>query len=996
MLKPKLAHTGSGSSLGGPLGVQQPPRVCGDCGAPAPGWASVNKGILLCSDCCSVHRSLGRHVSHIKSLHRGSQWIPEQLAMVQSLFSAGANSIWEYSLLNPGSGSGAGSASGSSSASSSKVSRSSSSLSSGSSPVILANLAKMKKPKAGDKLHPVKSDFIRAKHAHLAFVLRPSKEDSESAENANSELSRQLHSSVRTANLETSLRLLSQGADPNFFHPEKNSTPLQVAGRAGQGGQVELLLVYGADPGARDTAGNDAAECAQRSGHAPLAARITAAHYDLSDRLSYYLCQKLPDHAGGQHFLIPGDPGTAHPPGQRLDELKVAKRKLQGLNNSVFEELTIDVYDEVDRRETDAIWNAVGTSGGGSNGKLPAAAIIPFLPVNPDFGTTRNQGRQKLARLSHQEFNFLVTDVLKEIRRRQTEMNNSPMKSPLREASARSNSQATAFTKSLPQFLPAAAAGGGLMAGGDPDDPIYDYVASDDDYYHLPEPAAAAAAAGSESSSGQQGNRASTGNCKRPPSGSGLRHSSAAFGGGSSTNSSPAKSTSSASNTNTSSMMQGGVPPPPLGTAPAPGAAFEAFHQLKAQLDSSEHKVQALIDSNDDMRNEIARLTDTVNKLVEENESLKQHKQYHSLPFSVNNSGALSQSPPETSSHYASVGPAAPAGSAAGPRASPGPTPVKAPPPAPPARSTTVSMYERPVSRSGSVGSSGGGSGQQQPVSLPVNNSGGQPNFMTLQHQHTQPRPTPAAGSPFASAASRQQSPAPKHGMGSFNPLHSPAHHHHHNQPDSQEAAFSSPNHHHHHLGGSASSVVAAAGSGGTTLGNLPYSSTLSLPPPATAVAAAGNNYQLTSNKFDFSNSLPGQEEVVRRTEAITRCIQELLISAKDEKFDAFIPCSERIVRAVTDMVALFPGTSQTVGGDPDRGTGVDQDPESTPLMPNDSVYDALATLTDAANHFETECRILIMRSQKEPLHRSFVTQQVIQCAFDIAKSTKQLVAQFQ
>ena len=48
---------------------------------------------------------------------------------------------------------------------------------------------------------------------------------------------------------------------------------------------------------------------------------------------------------------------------------------------------------------------------------------------------------------------------------------------------------------------------------------------------------------------------------------------------------------------------------------------------------------------------------------------------------------------------------------------------------------------------------------------------------------------------------------------------------------------------------------------------------------------------------------LPSQEEVVRRTEAITRCIQELLISAKDEKFDAFIPCSERIVRAVTDMV---------------------------------------------------------------------------------------------
>ncbi len=29
------------------------------------------------------------------------------------------------------------------------------------------------------------------------------------------------------------------------------------------------------------------------------------------------------------------------------------------LNNHVFEELAMDVYDEVDRRETDAIWNSL-------------------------------------------------------------------------------------------------------------------------------------------------------------------------------------------------------------------------------------------------------------------------------------------------------------------------------------------------------------------------------------------------------------------------------------------------------------------------------------------------------------------------------------------------------------------------------------------------------------------------------------------------------------
>lgn len=57
---------------------------------------------------------------------------------------------------------------------------------------------------------PTKADFIRAKHQQLAFIVRSS--DSED------DLNQQLHSSVRTNNLETSLRLLAQGCDPNYFH----------------------------------------------------------------------------------------------------------------------------------------------------------------------------------------------------------------------------------------------------------------------------------------------------------------------------------------------------------------------------------------------------------------------------------------------------------------------------------------------------------------------------------------------------------------------------------------------------------------------------------------------------------------------------------------------------------------------------------------------------------------------------------------------------------
>ena len=44
--------------------------VCAD-----PSWASINRGVLVCNECCSVHRSLGRHISYIRSLH-STNWPP--------------------------------------------------------------------------------------------------------------------------------------------------------------------------------------------------------------------------------------------------------------------------------------------------------------------------------------------------------------------------------------------------------------------------------------------------------------------------------------------------------------------------------------------------------------------------------------------------------------------------------------------------------------------------------------------------------------------------------------------------------------------------------------------------------------------------------------------------------------------------------------------------------------------------------------------------------
>ena len=71
--------------------------VCADCKRNRPKWASCNLGVFICLECSGIHRSLGTHISFVRSCSLDS-WTKDQVMKMKYIGNEVGNRYWEARL----------------------------------------------------------------------------------------------------------------------------------------------------------------------------------------------------------------------------------------------------------------------------------------------------------------------------------------------------------------------------------------------------------------------------------------------------------------------------------------------------------------------------------------------------------------------------------------------------------------------------------------------------------------------------------------------------------------------------------------------------------------------------------------------------------------------------------------------------------------------------------------------------------------------------------
>ncbi|KAG2432053.1 hypothetical protein HYH02_013123 [Chlamydomonas schloesseri] len=72
-------------------------KSCADCKTRNPTWASVNLGVFVCLTCSGIHRSLGVHISQVRSCNLDT-WLPKQVEFCRIMGNVKGNKYWEARL----------------------------------------------------------------------------------------------------------------------------------------------------------------------------------------------------------------------------------------------------------------------------------------------------------------------------------------------------------------------------------------------------------------------------------------------------------------------------------------------------------------------------------------------------------------------------------------------------------------------------------------------------------------------------------------------------------------------------------------------------------------------------------------------------------------------------------------------------------------------------------------------------------------------------------